>query len=117
MKLRRRSPTATAVSGRGASPKYGLILDIRPKRSWFRRSAPQVSAKGSFVYVVKDATAELRPVKLGQRQAELVVDKRGLKAGERVVVQGQLGVTPGGKVRIPTAPAHRRRSFQPESQS
>jgi hypothetical protein len=53
-----------------------------------------------------DSTAELRPVKLGQRQGELIVVE-GVKAGERVVVQGQLGVTPEGKVAVakPTTPA------------
>ena len=63
--------------------------------------APQMSAKGPFVYVVKaDSTAELRPVKVGQRQDGLVVIEQGVEPGERVVVSGQLGVTPGGKVSI-----------------
>jgi len=62
-------------------------------------AAPQLSAKGSFVYVVKpDSTAEMRPVKTGQRQGNDVVIQEGVKAGEKVVVTGQLGVTPGGKV-------------------
>jgi multidrug efflux system membrane fusion protein len=60
-----------------------------------------MSAKGPFVYVVKaDATAELRPVTLGQAQGELVVVARGLEPGERVVTSGHIGVTPGGKVRV-----------------
>src|SRR5262249_21770514 len=64
-------------------------------------TAPQMSAKGSFVYVVKqDSTAEQRPVSLGQRQGDLVVVEKGVEPGEHVVVTGQLGVTPGGKVRI-----------------
>jgi multidrug efflux system membrane fusion protein len=64
-------------------------------------TAPQMSAKGSFVYVVKqDSTAEQRPVSLGQRQGDLIVVENGVAAGERVVINGQLGVTPGGKVRI-----------------
>jgi multidrug efflux pump subunit AcrA (membrane-fusion protein) len=55
------------------------------------------------VYVVKeDSTAELRPVKLGQRQGELVVVEEGVQPGERVVMNGQLGVMPGGKVRVIT---------------
>jgi multidrug efflux system membrane fusion protein len=63
--------------------------------------APQNSAKGTFVYVVKqDSTAEQRPVTLGQRQGELVVIEQGVQAGERVITNGQLGVTPGGKVLI-----------------
>ena len=63
--------------------------------------APQNSAKGPFVYVVKqDSTAEQRPVTLGQRQGDLIVVEQGVRAGERVVTTGQLGVTPGGKVAI-----------------
>lgn len=64
-------------------------------------AAPQVSATGSYVYVVKeDSTAEQRSVSLGQRQGELVVIENGVQAGEQIVTIGQLGVTPGGKVVI-----------------
>lgn len=62
-------------------------------------SAPQMSANGSYVYVVKsDSTAEQRPVTLGQRQGDLIVVEKGVAAGEKVVIDGQLGVTPNGKV-------------------
>lgn len=64
-------------------------------------SAPQMSASGSYVYVVKaDATAEQRTVSLGQRQGDLIVIESGVAAGEQVVTDGQLGVTPGGKVAV-----------------
>ena len=64
-------------------------------------SAPQMSATGSYVYVVKpDSTAEQRNVSLGQRQGDLIVVEKGVAAGEQVVTNGQLGVTPGGKVLI-----------------
>jgi multidrug efflux system membrane fusion protein len=64
-------------------------------------AAAQTSAQGRYVYVVKaDDTAEMRPVTVGQRQQDLVVIEKGVIAGERVVVNGHLGVTPGGKVRI-----------------
>jgi multidrug efflux pump subunit AcrA (membrane-fusion protein) len=39
-------------------------------------------------------------VSLGQRQGDLIVIDKGVEPGERVVTNGQLGVTPGGKVRI-----------------
>jgi len=70
-------------------------------------TAPQDSAKGSFVFVVKDdSTAELRLVKLGQRQGDLIVVEQGLKPGEKVVTTGQMAVMPGGKVRVDSgAPA------------
>jgi multidrug efflux system membrane fusion protein len=64
-------------------------------------SAPQMSANGSYVYVVKpDSTAEQRPVTLGQKQGDLIVIEKGVQAGERVVTNGQLGVTPNGKVAV-----------------
>lgn len=80
-----------------------LVLAMLPKAVLVPASAPQDSAKGAFVYVVKeDSTAELRPVKLGQRQGELVVVQQGLQPGERVIVTGQLAVMPGAKVRVVT---------------
>ena len=64
-------------------------------------TAPQMSAKGSFVYIVKqDSSAEQRQVSLGQRQGDLIVVEKGVEPGERVVTNGQIGVTPGGKVRV-----------------
>ena len=63
--------------------------------------ATQISQKGTFVYVVKsDDTAQLRPVKLGQRQGDQVVVSEGVSANERVVLAGQMLVRPGGKVRV-----------------
>jgi multidrug efflux system membrane fusion protein len=60
-----------------------------------------MSANGSYVYVVKpDSTAEQRTVELGQRQGDLIVVQKGVAAGEQIVTNGQLGVTPGGKVLV-----------------
>ena len=85
-----------------------LILDTIPQAVLVPAGAPQMSPTGSFVYVIKqDSTAEQRPVTLGQRQGDQVVIEKGLTGGEQVVTAGQLGVTPGRKVRIdqPAAPA------------
>jgi multidrug efflux system membrane fusion protein len=69
-------------------------------------TAPQLSAKGSYVYVVKqDMTVDQRQVTLGQRHGDQIVIEQGVAPGERVVTNGQVGVTPGGKVRI-DAPAN-----------
>lgn len=66
-------------------------------------TAPQMSAKGSYVYVVKpDMSVDQRQVTLGQRHGDQIVIEQGLQSGERVVTNGQVGVTPGGKVRIET---------------
>lgn len=104
----------------GRFVKVRLILQTQRDAVLVPADAPQLSAKGPFVYVVKpDSSAELRPVKVGQRQEDLIVIKDGLKADERVVVSGQLGVTPGGKVRVlqPTDPAKAAPSANPPAKS
>jgi multidrug efflux system membrane fusion protein len=88
-----------------------LVLRTLPSAVLVPAAAPQVSGKGPFVFVVKpDSTAELRPVTLGEREGDLVVVSHGLAAGERVVVTGQIGVTPGGKVRFAEPSAEARPS-------
>ncbi len=83
-----------------------LILDTLKEAVLASATAPQMSAKGAFVYVVKDdATAELRLVTLGQKHGDLVVISQGLKSGERVITNGQLAVTPGGKVQVEETPS------------
>jgi multidrug efflux system membrane fusion protein len=78
-----------------------LVLNTIHSAVLVPSTAPQMSAKGSFVYVIKpDETAEQRPVSLGQVQGDLIVVESGVAAGERVVTNGQLGVTPGGKVLV-----------------
>jgi membrane fusion protein, multidrug efflux system len=78
-----------------------LVLTTEKAAVLVPSQATQISQQGSFVYVIKaDDTAELRPVKLGQRQGEQVVVTEGLAANERVVLAGQMLVRPGSKVRI-----------------
>jgi multidrug efflux system membrane fusion protein len=84
----------------GRFVKVRLVLGTQKGAVLVPASATQTSAKGPFVYVVKDdSTAELRSVTVGQRQGDLIAVAQGLKGGERVVTAGQLAVTPGGQVR------------------
>ncbi len=78
-----------------------LVLSTEKGAVLIPNQAAQISQQGPFVYVVKsDDTAELRPVKLGQRQGDNVVVTEGVGANERVVLAGQMLIRPGGKVRI-----------------
>lgn len=80
-----------------------LILNTEKNAVLIPNQATQISQRGAFVYVVKaDDTAELRPIKLGQRQGDEIVVIEGLAADERVVLAGQMLVRPGGKVRVDT---------------
>jgi multidrug efflux system membrane fusion protein len=102
--LRATVPNAEHRLWPGRFVRVRLLLSTLPGAILVPAVAPQLSGKGPFVYVIKaDSTAEMRPVKTGQRQGDSIVIEQGIKAGERVVITGQLGVTPGGKVREQTA--------------
>jgi len=102
--LRATIPNAGHTFWPGRFVNIRLVLSTIHQAVLVPASAPQMSGKGSFVYVVKqDSTAEQRQVSLGQRQGDLVVVEKGVAAGDRVVTNGQLGVTPGGKVRVEPA--------------
>jgi multidrug efflux system membrane fusion protein len=77
-----------------------FILDTLKDATLVPSQAVQVSQSGPFVFVVKpDNTVDLRQVKPGQRQdGDTTVIEDGLKAGETVVVTGQLALAPGTKV-------------------
>lgn len=101
VKLRATIPNGDHRFWPGRFVKIRLVLDTLQEAVLVPAAAPQASAQGPFVYVVKeDSTAEQRTVTPGQRQGDLVVISQGVKPGESIVVNGQLGVTPGGKVQI-----------------
>lgn len=82
-----------------------LVLETKKGAVLVPNEATQISQKGFYVYVVKsDGTADLRLVKLGQRQGNDIVITDGLSAGENVVRTGQLTIIPGSKVRVASAP-------------
>jgi multidrug efflux system membrane fusion protein len=63
-------------------------------------SAVQTGQRGTFVFVVRgDSTVEMRPVSVGANVHERTVLSEGVQAGEVVVTDGQLRLTPGAKVR------------------
>ena len=89
----------------GLFVRVRLVLEVVKGAVLIPEAAPQMSANGTFVYVVKeDLTTDFRPVTLGQRQGNRVVVVKGLKAGEKIVTQGHLAVFPGRKVKIETPP-------------
>jgi len=102
--LRATIPNADRHFWPGQFVNVRLILSMEAKAILVPNQAVQVSQQGSFVYVVKpDMTIDLRLVTEGQRQGDDVVVRQGVSAGEQVVVEGQLVVGPGAKVRIASA--------------
>jgi multidrug efflux system membrane fusion protein len=63
--------------------------------------AIQQGNRGAFVYVIEpEGTASVRVVTIGDRTAESLVILDGIKAGERVVLEGVDRLREGAKVRV-----------------
>jgi multidrug efflux system membrane fusion protein len=104
-------PGAGTVKLRGITPnpdralwpaqfvKVRLILDVLKDSKLVPSTAVQIGQNGPYVFVVKsDATLDLRQVKPGQPQGDLMVITDGVQPGEMVVTSGQLQLSPGMKV-------------------
>ena len=69
-------------------------------------AAVQTGIKGPYVYVVTaNNTADLRQLETGLSEEGLTVVKSGLAAGDKVVVDGYLLLTPGAPVALKTGKA------------
>ncbi len=84
----------------GMFANLDLTLQLKEQAIVIPESSVLASGDGNVIYVI-DAqdTAQIRPVKLGIRQAGLVEITAGLQPGERVVAEGLQKVRPGGKVK------------------
>jgi multidrug efflux system membrane fusion protein len=70
-------------------------------------TAVKTAQQGNYVFVVKsDSTAEQRTIQMSRTYEDLTVIETGLNAGEQVIVEGQLRVKPGTKVRVRNAAAN-----------
>jgi membrane fusion protein, multidrug efflux system len=88
-----------------------LLLTVRKGSVVVPDSVIQRGPEGAFVFVIKDdQTVEVRPVKVAARsgaqigQGETVIED-GLRAGERIVVDGQYKLQQGSRVKTADAGA------------
>ena len=78
-----------------------LRLSERPNTLVVPSQAIATNQDGQYVYVVKaDSTVESRPVVTGVAIEGQTIIQDGLKAGETVVVDGQLRLVPGSRAEI-----------------
>ncbi len=92
----------------GQFVNLSIILAVKKDAVVVPSQALQTGQKGPYVYVVKsDLTAELRPVVTGTSIDGVTQIEQGLKAGEQIVIDGQMRVIPGSKVEVmrPDKPA------------
>lgn len=82
-----------------------LVLSTQKNVVVVPTKAVQSGQQGDYVYVVRENnTAESRPVKLGGAYKDVTLVSDGLHAGEQVIVEGQLRLTPNAKVVVQNAP-------------
>jgi membrane fusion protein, multidrug efflux system len=99
VKLRGETKNADRALWPAQFVKVQLVLDILKDAKLVPSSAVQIGQNGPYVFIVKsDSKLELRQVKPGQPQGDLVVITDGVQKGEMVVTSGQLQLSPGMKV-------------------
>ena len=85
----------------GQFVKVRVVLTTKKDAVLIPALAVQVGQNGTYVVVVTPQnTAELRPIRTGQRHGEEIVIEEGLRAGEQVVTIGHLMIQPGGPVMV-----------------
>ncbi|CAB1371043.1 efflux RND transporter periplasmic adaptor subunit [Denitratisoma oestradiolicum] len=78
-----------------------LVLDILRGAVTLPAQAIQQGPEGSYVYVVKaDQHVELRPVEVAAQYQGQVAIAKGITAGDTVVSEGQLRLTPGALAQV-----------------
>ncbi|MCX5660549.1 MAG: efflux RND transporter periplasmic adaptor subunit [Planctomycetota bacterium] len=101
VRLRATMPNADQHFWPGQFVKVRLVLRTQKDAVLVPVPAGQLGQQGPYVLVVKeDSTAEMRPIVPGQTQGDWVVIEKGLGAGEKVIVDGQMMVRPGGPVKV-----------------
>lgn len=78
-----------------------LTLTQQPDALSVPATAVQTGQKGPYVFVIKDDhTVDLRDVELDRTVGSEAILRKGVQAGEVVVIDGHLRLTPGAKVEI-----------------
>jgi len=75
-----------------------IDLDIRPDTVMIPTVAVQSGQKGQFVFVASQGRAEIRAVEFAGTQGDRTALVSGVKAGERVIVEGQMRLADGTRV-------------------
>ncbi len=81
-----------------------VILTVRPRVATVPSQTIQEGPNGHYAYVIKpNDTVERRAVDVASVQDGIAVVTKGLKPGERVVVDGQYRLTEGARVKLLSA--------------
>jgi len=99
--LRATFPNPGGVLRPGQYVRAHILGAVRVNAILVPQRAVQQGAKGHFVWVVgKDNKVENRPVEVGDWMGSSWFINEGLRAGDQVVVEGGLALTPGQTVTV-----------------
>ncbi len=89
----------------GQFADVSLTLGIDRNAVLVPSAAVQTGQDGQFVFVIKNNKADMKKVKIGRIVGSDTVIESGVDAGDQVVTDGQLRLTPGAKVAVSNAPS------------
>jgi multidrug efflux system membrane fusion protein len=121
IKLKARFDNANRQLWPGEYVSVKLQLTTEPHAIVAPTAAVQTSQNGQYAYVVKDdGTVDMRSVHVERTSGPEAIIASGLRAGETVVTDGQLRLTPGARVVVRSAElgaagATKRTSRRPSS--
>lgn len=95
-------PNENETLSAGQFVNVSLLLDTLKGSIVIPGEAVQRGDAGDYVFLVKDGQAEVRKIKVQTIQQGLAIVTDGLADKEAVVIEGQLRLTPGTRVRAAT---------------
>jgi multidrug efflux system membrane fusion protein len=98
--LKAQFPNGNEALWPGQSVNAHLVLSTREDAVTVPAQTVMQGPNGPYVYVLDNDIAKRRSVSVAATQDGFAVIAKGLKAGERVVVEGQYRLTDGSKVKI-----------------
>jgi multidrug efflux system membrane fusion protein len=99
LRLKALVPNPNRMLWPNAFVKARMLIETRKDALVIPTVAVQHGPQGTYVYAVADdKTAQMKPVTVALTSGDLAVVDKGLTPGERVIIEGQNQVRPGGKV-------------------
>ena len=117
LKLRGSVKNAEGILWPGQFVTINLTLNVLKKAIVIPALAIRARESGAFVYVMgKDGNAKVTQVELGPRSGDFVAVTSGLKAGDNVITEGQIGLRDGSKVKLAESKESSSKAKKPAAQ-
>jgi multidrug efflux system membrane fusion protein len=101
LKLRGSIPNKEGMFWPGQFISVSLTLDVLEKAVVIPTTAIRARGSGAFVYLLdKGNIAKVQAVELGPRNEDSIAVISGLKAGDQVITEGQVGLRDGSEVKL-----------------